>query len=322
MASGRRQWKELTVVHGKASCCVALVDGAEHVALVSAVNACLRLGGSEFYLTTDDGRAVVPLTSALPGGMTLNLHLQRPCTPLADEVPCRSTALVVTPSSEDSAASSYVEMSSCAQTSKDVVKTQLKSEFSHTSTLPLLASPKADESVSSGRCVTFDTTVDQTLYSNFSELPRRQASSDTLVSHNSASSNHDVSIAITNQMEQAAETIDRFSRLSTDLSNERTLLAWIRTAMAATRTSIAFLALTAEGVWLGGLHLSRMAMVTLVLTAAVGGIVRYRSVKAATFLRLPPRQFGRLSIHWFIFFTMVSVSTLVMGMYSQNFQKR
>merc|ERR1740121_603608 len=54
---------------------------------------------------------------------------------------------------------------------------------------------------------------------------------------------------LANATAQAAESIDRMSRLSTDLANERTLLAWMRTALAVLRTAlaIAFLGVSAGG---------------------------------------------------------------------------
>ena len=50
----------------------------------------------------------------------------------------------------------------------------------------------------------------------------------------------------TTHVAQQIEGLERLSRLTTDLANERTLLAWIRTCLASIRTLFAYLALSAS----------------------------------------------------------------------------
>lgn len=49
----------------------------------------------------------------------------------------------------------------------------------------------------------------------------------------------------TNMVSNQLEGLERLSRLTTDLANERTLLAWMRTCLAAIRTLFSYLALSA-----------------------------------------------------------------------------
>merc|ERR1719221_2065115 len=122
----------------------------------------------------------------------------------------------------------------------------------------------------------------------------------------------------------AAESIDRFGRLSTDLANERTLLAWLRTAMAAIRTAFSFMDLSAGDhgfFWMSSVVMSRVAMITAILVATLTGIRRYSCVKQVTYMLYPPQNFGRLSIFWFNFLIVACFAVILPGMYLGVVQK-
>jgi len=110
----------------------------------------------------------------------------------------------------------------------------------------------------------------------------------------------------------AVKDVDRMQRLTLDLANERTLLAWTRTSLAAMRTALGFLSPDGEGlVWLG-LLLSRCSMVVLCLLAAIFGTLRYSQVKRVTFAPVSGAiRFGRFSMHWFTSF--LALACLVMA---------
>merc|ERR1712113_1073830 len=127
---------------------------------------------------------------------------------------------------------------------------------------------------------------------------------------------------LANQVQEQTKSIERFSRMATDLANERTLLAWMRTMMAAIRTAFAYMAVTAVGnVWVGTVTISRVAMVTTVLVATVTGVIRYKRVKDITFLPEPPQYFGRISIRYFYWTLAFSMVFMVCGMWTNAWQK-
>eukprot|EP00434_Breviolum_minutum_P001262 symbB.v1.2.001107.t1/scaffold59.1/size365495/11 len=71
----------------------------------------------------------------------------------------------------------------------------------------------------------------------------------------------------TQQTDQLVTAMERFNRLATDLANERTLLAWLRTAMAGIRTIFVFYAM--DGVnkfWETSITASEVLMAVLVLS--------------------------------------------------------
>eukprot|EP00811_Abedinium_folium_P000126 NODE_10114_length_1375_cov_10.672276.p1 GENE.NODE_10114_length_1375_cov_10.672276~~NODE_10114_length_1375_cov_10.672276.p1 ORF type:complete len:299 (-),score=69.02 NODE_10114_length_1375_cov_10.672276:182-1078(-) len=112
-----------------------------------------------------------------------------------------------------------------------------------------------------------------------------------------------------------ARSVDRFSRLSTDLANERTLLAWVRTAMAALRTTFAFLKVVPKNadliMYANIASGCEAAFMVTVIVAGISGYHRYRRIKEATLMFLPPQEFGRSSVKWFYalyFFASVAIS--------------
>jgi len=90
--------------------------------------------------------------------------------------------------------------------------------------------------------------------------------------------------------------LERFNRLSTDLANERTLLAWVRTCLAAVRTGLSFLGVTAVAEWWISLYMAQWGMLLLIVLASFFGAVRYYRLKAILEYKVPPRYFGRLSL--------------------------
>lgn len=96
--------------------------------------------------------------------------------------------------------------------------------------------------------------------------------------------------------ERFVDALTRLSRLTTDLANERTYLAWIRTALASARTVVSFLALD------GVNQLGRVSARTCVISFAVlallmmfQGTERYRKIKEILLTKDTPAGFSRLT---------------------------
>lgn len=98
------------------------------------------------------------------------------------------------------------------------------------------------------------------------------------------------------QQQEMFNAVQRMSRLTTDLANERNLLAWGRTALAAARTSLAFLGV-------GGLSLfgdvsqqiATIAFMVVALVTVMHAVHRYKKIKFILMQPEPPLHFDRLS---------------------------
>lgn len=113
----------------------------------------------------------------------------------------------------------------------------------------------------------------------------------------------------------------RLNRMTTDLANERTLLAWIRTALAAIRTVFTYLAVSATSeAWRAAVTTSELAMATLVLVLTVSGAMRYYQVKRVVGLKVPPQGFGRTSIRPTLAVLVVAAGVTASGIYSQKWE--
>lgn len=108
------------------------------------------------------------------------------------------------------------------------------------------------------------------------------------------------------------DALTRLSRLSTDLANERNLLAWGRTALAAARTCLAFMGL--EGVNAFGAVSARFCVIAFAVFA-VGimalGLNRYKRIKYILGLKNPPAHFHRIT-NTPMFSSMVAVFLLAL----------
>jgi len=103
---------------------------------------------------------------------------------------------------------------------------------------------------------------------------------------------------LTSSVKQLAliDSMQRLSRLSTDLANERNLLAWGRTAMAAARTALTFLGLVGNNAFGTGLvYTTSIGFGIVSVWMMMQGGVRYRQIKRILLLPNPPLHFGRIS---------------------------
>ena len=116
----------------------------------------------------------------------------------------------------------------------------------------------------------------------------------------------------------------KMSRLSTDLANERTLLAWIRTVLAMMRTTFATLGIIGVSATWENVHYVAVAMtVVLMLLSAVIGVFRYYRVARICALKNIPQSFGRNRVPmWPMAVVFVSsLATVTVAVLMQGFEK-
>jgi len=118
------------------------------------------------------------------------------------------------------------------------------------------------------------------------------------------------------EVKDLARSLDRFSRLGTDLSNERTLLAWTRTSLATLRTATDFMNIEASGaIWTkASFTVSHLTVLGIMVFAMIAGVARYRRIKEITLMAVPPAQFGRMSMAWFYWLTLICVMCAAFGL--------
>lgn len=280
--------REIKVQYGAEACGLLLFEGADSAALNFTLNSRFGLAGAPFHLTALGSAALVPLSAALPAGLVLELH-----TGVVGSPPLAQSVLP-TPSQLGHVPSSPW----------------------HRPSMMRLVSRRSEGKPEEHR-VSFREQADVDM-----EAPAPvEVQSSTLSVEAAGSMVQEATMALA-QIEKTTMIMDRFSRLSTDLANERTLLAWMRTCMAAMRTAFAYLALTSEEpFWMVSIHISRSAMMLLVAVAAVTGIVRYHMVKKATFLPSPPHRFGRLSIVWFNGLVVSCIVITMLGIMMNTWKK-
>jgi uncharacterized membrane protein YidH (DUF202 family) len=113
--------------------------------------------------------------------------------------------------------------------------------------------------------------------------------------------------------------IERLNRLTTDLANERTLLAWTRTTLASIRTLFTYLALDGKSAaWKASITATEFSMATLVLAAATTGVWRFWRVKSIVHMKIPPAGFGRITIRPLAVLLLVTAFATSIGIFSQQ----
>jgi len=307
--------RELTIRNGTEECKLLLFDGIEPAAIQEAVAARLGLGDARFYFTKPGAEAVVPLSAALPNGFALALHL------CSQQAPALSSSR----SSRQDGLLGSVQKNLASSGPRSFPGASASS-----SAQPLLSNPAATPvAIAEASAEPKDLEM---MASGSSQPPRTAPRSGMSRSHSAPGSysvdenGEPVRTATTlaedhSIMAAAATNIDRFSRLSTDLANERTLLAWTRTGLASMRTVFAFFGLEAIGAAKISVYATQVAMVCVSLVAVIAGYMRYMKIKRATLMPIPPVHFGRGSVHWMMSFIAICFISVALGVVSENWRK-
>ena len=124
--------------------------------------------------------------------------------------------------------------------------------------------------------------------------------------------------------EAVLDGLQRLTRLNSDLANERTLLAWIRTDLAAIRTLWGYMTIgSAVAFWDDLALVAMMLMTTLVAFTSAYGVYRYYVIKNV--LSKPtkdlPADYGRKSTRPLAVLVVLCSVVTAAGAYSQQWQK-
>mmetsp|Transcript_22841 Transcript_22841/g.63851 ORF Transcript_22841/g.63851 Transcript_22841/m.63851 type:complete len:324 (-) Transcript_22841:174-1145(-) len=302
---------------------VALYEGASADSLVQAVAARAGVAADAmfFTVTPDPAGTVVPLSSALPDGLTLTLHFAN----AGDASTPKPTAPTAGSPMEPRPGMRRVTSRSRGVRNPEI---ELNAPLLSGGEAPAKKAESTSFSVSGSRCdlsdnegttpeagqtfpandATEGNTYDNARASPFARLSRRPTLS-----------------VLMGQQEATAQLVDhveRFSRLSTDLANERTLLAWIRTCLAALRTVFAFYAMEGIGeFWNWSVTGSQIMMAVLVVVLAVTGECRYKSIRQALMVKDPPTTFGRVSLRYTYSIVVLSSIVTCAGVTLRRWQK-
>ena len=214
---------------------VVLLEGACAASLSASVAGIVGLRPSEtFFLSlATDPTAVVPLTSALPDGMELAIHrVQHTAVPpaaassgKASNAASSSRSNPPTAAGKAPATASPNLMPNSAAAPESGAPASL--------TQPLLAMQLSAPAQADPPADLVDSRRDS------SETPKRPSSLLRRLSLGAINSEHFATKTADDakKTEELLDGLARFNRLTTDLANERTLLAWIRTCLAAMRTA-------------------------------------------------------------------------------------
>lgn len=263
---------------------IAVFEGVEPAALRSAVAARASLSDGAFYLTmsTDRAGVVVPLSAAIPDGTTLVLHRT-------------AVAAGVVSSPLTSALPAHVTSSTTAPQPSSASGSML---------MPLLVDAS---NTNSSNC-------------NGSAPPAVESleQEDTCAAAPSSSHRRSLSFARGGGSNQL-EGVERLTRLTTDLANERTLLAWTRTTLAAIRTTFTYLELSGSTVgWLISIKVTEVMTAVLVVATALTGAWRYFKIKDIIGQKVPPRDFGRVSMRPLSLLVVLTSMVTALGVCSQQ----
>mmetsp|Transcript_80060 Transcript_80060/g.151214 ORF Transcript_80060/g.151214 Transcript_80060/m.151214 type:complete len:359 (-) Transcript_80060:13-1089(-) len=348
--------KSVKVLFGDDSCNLIIFDGTDSAALVHALSSRFRLSQVAFHLTYPGDDAVVPLTAALPGGLTLIVRVDG--SP-QDQVAPRKN-------SDNAAAENGIPVSSW--TSEPVAKLNSTFEslltgkaftrrecdlergceikkvgfagvaapgldtasfFPHSHDMQCSGNPStmfkqgADESPKF-ESPKFSSAKEPLLPAIKPMTPQVSGARDTFNFLPAASpltpqASPAVFSAVDDAMADVVRVVDRFSRLSSELANERTLLAWIRTAMAGIRGVFAFFSIPAnDGNPNSFFYFCQLTMMAAVIFGGVSGTLRYNRVRNALRLPDPPQDFGRVSVMWFNATVTILTISIAIGIFSRQ----
>jgi len=340
--------KTVDILHGTDCCSLVLLEGAEPSALTHAVAAKFHLGHHPFYFTYQESDAIVPLSSSLPSGRTLILHV---CSYSSygyhhhhhhSHHGQRSHHTMVY-DNEPSAPPPSLSRSDPASNSTSISMTDplLAGSWKDYRPEPGRELPDTDRSVqmvgndrqpfpSNDELDGLGKRLSEINEADGSKVEHSRATlivpeylgvSGSRVSMSSHEAHEAAMEATAAAIAESARTIDRFSRLTSELANERTLLAWIRTGLAAIRTVFPFYALidaTSSWGWRATVIAAQVAMMTVVMFAGVSGTLRYEKVKNALRLHDPPQEFGRVSVNWFNGLVGITYFAIAIGIYTMN----
>lgn len=247
---------------------VCLLEGADSSAMRAAVDAAIKdfvPAGDSWYLVDGDDDMVVPLCSALPNGVSLALRTS-------------SGRLRPTTSTPSSPAANARTLSF----SRDA------STFEKRATDPAsVTSPRQPGLLSASEG--FDSCRDPSVTNSSRQMLMRPFQELRQLINGVRGSGH----------ERVLGDFERWSRLSTELANERTLLAWIRTSLAAERTVFTFLGFKATngpGVWQHIYFAATGLLATVTIVFGVVGVERFYKVKHALSRAQPPATYSRITI--------------------------
>lgn len=306
--------KSVKILCGDDSCKLMLFDGTDSAALVHALSSRFRLTQLAFHLTYPGDDTVVPLTAALPGGTTLIVHVDGGPHDLISDNAEQEENIPVTPWSSETAAklnSNFQSLLGSTALSRHDRDLERGCEIKKVG-IPGAAAPGLDNTafVLNGHYSGVED--DSPKFSSAREpllQPIRAQSKEHILPCGTPIASPQVSPAVfslvdsamDNAMADVYRVVDRFSRLSSELANERTLLAWIRTALAGIRGVFAFFSIPQiEGISNGMFYYCQLVMMAAVIFGGVSGTMRYNRVRNALRLVDPPQDgYGRLSIMWF-----------------------
>eukprot|EP00927_Polykrikos_kofoidii_P023802 TRINITY_DN21797_c1_g1_i1.p1 TRINITY_DN21797_c1_g1~~TRINITY_DN21797_c1_g1_i1.p1 ORF type:complete len:378 (+),score=56.60 TRINITY_DN21797_c1_g1_i1:171-1304(+) len=321
---------------------LGLFDGVEQSALSQAVFArAALLEGEDFFLTaSQEGKElVVPLSAALPHDLpevTLHRVALRKRTPFGgvlkvDDKLCSDANNITKPTSPNTSSASASTIAVTAA-SRGQGYPDGGCGFAHTSgetkIIQTVRNPQKgrDDNVEGLGCDNLSTVTSMPCLSKASETSRGRQSSfgdracDPLLGRKdsfgssffrrrsfgpprSASiGTEDGKTKDNAHVQEMVNSVERMNRLTTDMANERTLLAWTRTCFAAIRTVVAYLNIHVPrhtgGLLSVSILITELAMAALVMVLAWTGQKRFNSIKDAISLKVPPPSFGRLSVRY------------------------
>lgn len=291
-------------------CTILLLEGQDSAALNYALNARFGLEGAPFYLTLADAgpnSAIVPLSSVLPAGTSLSLHLRgRKRSPTAVSGEYR-LGIACSQSGTQQHGSGPADPSRPKSAGPEVFDLPEADRLLRERAKPLLTQDSGDSFFAQE----FQREISAAMSAAMSGGAEGRESQGTQMTPVPTETRQQAAGLVS-----AVATVDRLQRLTLDLANERTLLAWTRTSLAAMRTLFPFLGQSGEGLlWLGVMS-SRFGMVTLCIMTGIFGVMRYVQVKRVTFAPVTGTvSFGRATIHWFTSLLILSCVVMAASMY-------